>query len=320
MKKHIILRSMLLVALAICLLCSLSACGEAESPNEFEFTGTATLDNGTEYHGKIVGDKDGTFIFTLDEMSNVSLSGTWVKVDSKGYKLYFSDAESSYSYTKYSPDTKDFSLTYTVDLGGGYGSTKFHFTSHNEKFASEYDGVGLGNHPPIMVGGGWGGPGGTTWRETKLTCYEDGTCTSLCTYRSVSRNGTWTFDDATNTYSFSFNPEEYTYQRAVGVCALPGRSEGVDFGTSDTYRHYYWVGDFKNADELQAAGAEVSRAELWVWDEGPRNYATSTWQADGENEIEFKTTYDEATQTYTLAYEQYDNFFYTDRMVSYTLD
>lgn len=322
MKRKKTLQILLSVLLMTLLLLPLTACGGKNKSNEFEFTGEAQFDNGTTYHARILGNKDTeqTFTLTVDEMPNVSLGGTWTKVEGKGYKLYFDDAEDYFAYTKYSEDTNDFTFSYSLSLGGGYGSGKFQFACHDKAFAAEYDGVGLGNRPPIMTGGGWGGSTATNWRETKLVCYEDGTCTSTCLYKGVTRDGTWSYDQASNVYSFTFEPEEYTYFKTVGVWENPGNSQGVDFGTAETFRHAYWEGDFKNADELAAATGSVGRTEVWTKEEGARDYTTATWQNDGADEIEFKTTYDEATKTYTLVYEQIDSFFYVDRMVSYTLE
>ena len=320
MKMKRFLQAIVKTVAVTCMAFALTACGGTKS-NDITFEGEATLADGTIYNAQVVcnQDEDQTLLLTIDEMPNVSLTGHWVKVDGKGYKLYFDDADKSFSYTKYSTDTNDFTFFYELSLGGGYGKGKFEFSRNDKTFASEYDGEGLGNHPPLMIGGGWGSSAGNAWRETKLTCYEDGTCVSLCSYKGVTRKGTWTYDEANNVYSFEFEPENYTYLRSVGLWERPGLSEGVDFGTSETYRHWYWEGDFKTPEELKNATEGVGLSEVWVKEEGPRDFTTSVWHGESEP-VEYTTTFDESTQTYTLVYEQYDSFFYTDRMVSYTLD
>lgn len=260
---------------------------------------------------------------TVDENEALELDGNWVYVENKGYKLYFDDADDNYVYTKYDTETKEFSFNYTLDLGGGYGSSRMKFTAKDKNFASVYDGKGLGVHPPLFTGGGWGSSYATSWRNTNLTCYEDGICVSTCVYKGVTRPGKWTYDETANQYSFEFQPEAYNYIRGVGVWTAPGNSQNQDFGGQDTYRHCYWEGNYKSSKELKEAGNgddKPGRTELWLKTEGSRDYSISTYQNGRKNEIEYKTTYDESTKTYTLIYEQIDSFYYVDRMVEYTLE
>ena len=100
---------------------------------------------------------------------------------------------------------------YAVNLGEGLGTYRVNFKGHNEAFASEYDGVGLGPEPPTFTGIGWGFAAGTTQIDSKLICREDGTC-SLVSDSVVpvdTRNGTYTYDAASNTYHFVFEEQAF---------------------------------------------------------------------------------------------------------------
>ena len=306
---------------------SLSSCG-SKADYEFDFKGSAEFSTGKTYNVEIVGNKDEeqSFLLTVEENEAWELDGTWTYVENKGYKLYFDDSDDNYVYTKYDSSSKTFSFNYTLNLGAGFGTGKIKFSYKDVNFASKYDGIGLGVHPPIFTGGGWGSSYATSWRVTNLTCYEDGTCLSTCTYKGVTRSGKWTYDEIKNQYSFVFDVENFTGWRNVDVWTGIGNSYNQSFNNEVTYRHCYWVGDYKTPAALKEAGnAEIAtdkpgRTELWLQSEGGRDYTTSTYQNGNTNVHDFVTTYDEETKTYTLIYEQIDSFFYVDRMVSYTLE
>lgn len=98
--------------------------GQTEKPGgtvtadyEFVFTGTTEIDN-NEYHVSVYGNKDEEKSITLkiEELPMVELTGSWIFVEEKGYKIYFDDATSSFAYTKYDPAEKLFSFNYNLNL------------------------------------------------------------------------------------------------------------------------------------------------------------------------------------------------------------
>lgn len=286
------LMSALLTAALILSLLALSACnggGQADdpsaepdptetvSPYEFEFTGSTVIADQT-YNVTIYGSKDETFSLRIAEMPVAELVGTWTFVENKGYKLYFDDTNASFVYTKYDPDTKQFSFNYTLDLGdtnGGAG--KVAFTAVDEAFASEYDGEGLGALPPTFTGyTTWMGAMAALGEPVKctLTCFEDGTCTSISSNEvkfASPRNGTWSYDEATNTYTFEMEPELF---------------EGATI--------WHFTQPICTPLEDAAANWTLFEGECyWSQDEIAEPYTNNT----------FTTEYDEATGTYYLILE-----------------
>lgn len=336
-KKRLI-HLVLLAAMLLCWLVMATGCSGSSGNGEFTFTGSGTFDNGNTYNIKIVGDteEDGeqTFQLTINELPALELDGTWVKVDGKGYKLYFDDYDEAYVYTKYDTKKGQFSFTYNLTLGGAYGSQKIRFTYNDNAFAKEYDGIGLGMKPPTLIGGGWGSTNATSWRPATLTCYEDGTVSLVCANKGNTRTGTWSYNEETNQYSFVLVPETYTYLRA-GEDAVYDKVQGNAYGmycsANEKYvRHIYYDSayTFKTGDEYKAA-QEAARVEIWQYDASEsdaynfRDFDTSTWNGDYDDPQdvhEFVTTFDEETQTYSVTVVVIDGFYYVDRVLSYTLE
>lgn len=279
---------------------------EPASQAEFVFEGQATFSNGVDYSIVITGYKDNSFLLTVKEMPILEMDGTWTMVEGKGYKLYLNDAGGTYVYTSYDTAAKAFTAKVPVNLGGGFGSTTVTMTCADEAFASLYDGEGLPPHPPTFTGHGLGGTKGNSEYLCSLICFEDGTCVAVTDKTGIpNRNGVYTYDSETNTYSFEFEDETEAYDRAF----IYENDEGVE-----CYYHTFGcaVGD---------VGSTATTEKLPVSD-GIPHYNTSTWyyDADGNKvETQFKTTYDEATKTYTLIYEAYCRGF-VDRLVTYTVE
>ena len=69
--------------------------------------------------------------------------------EGKGYKVFLDDANGTFAYSRYNPDTKSYSLTFDYDMGN-FGQPRVVLTYLDEDFAAQYDGVGLGRKPPIF--------------------------------------------------------------------------------------------------------------------------------------------------------------------------
>lgn len=277
MKKVRMFLSMLLVGVS---LLGLVGCGSGggegndggksagDSPSEeglaFSFTGTETYDDGTEYTVDIKA-KEGEDAFTLsiEELPMFELGGTYKFVEGKGYKLYFDDVDSQFVYTSYDPETADFSFKYKLDLGEALGTRRITFTGHDEAFAKQYDGEGLGLTPPTFEGSGWGGYiGQFEIAPAKLTCYEDGTATftAVAVTAVDPKTGTWDYDEETNVYHFNFPPQ--TFANSAQVEEQPDGTIG--------YKTVYGESDYR----------------FDVFSE--------------TTETDFYTTFDEETQTYSF--------------------
>lgn len=231
----------------------------------FDFVGTAQYDDGKDYtfHIRAPKDGDGSFLLTVDELTQFEMTGKYTYVENKGYKLYFDDVDSQFSYSSYDPATGEFTLKYALDMGEMLGKRRIAFTEKDEAFADIYDGIGLGMTPPTFEGYGWGGfKAQFDIAPAKLTCYEDGTATFTATAVTAvdPKTGTWDYDEETNTYHFSFPPQTFANSNNVEV---------QEDGTVG-YQTVYGPGE-------------------WRYDK----YSETT-------ETDFYTTYDASTGTYNL--------------------
>lgn len=310
-------RYLLAAVLAFVFVClSCAACVPTSVPGpsdsyEFVFNGTGVFADGNEYDIVIHGNDDAgkTFRLGVDQIPALELDGTWVFVEGKGYKLYFNDTSETYVYTRYDPQTKEFSFQYTLNLSGGLGEAKVKMTAKDEAFAAEYDGKGLPAHPPTFTGVGWGGGSGTMAVASTLVCNEDGTCISIASETGApNRTGTWTYDEARNVYSFVFDDETYPTNYLK-----PHPESG-----KSSWRHSYGAifsseaGNSKYIDYIVVEDFETQP-----------QFTDATWHYDENGEkvyIPFETTYDEATKTYTLIYEALAKNMFLDRIVTYTVD
>lgn len=315
------MRKLLGVLLAILMLCmplSLLAACAPDNPDtpkpsvdyEFVFEGGGLFSDGVTYHVSIYGNKDANQSFTLhvDEMPILTLTGNWVLEQGKGYKLYFNDTNKSFAYSRFNEDTKEFTLKYNLNLGGGQGMSKVVLTCKDEAFAEEYDGVGLPPLPPTFSGHGWNK---TNKYDCVLYCYEDGTCLSVTNRTGVpNRSGTYTYDAEKNQYSFEFEDERDNY--------LPDYFEKDELGR-DVPRYDYCV--FMGDDPTLGPDKLGYRRNLPYEDGFPRfNTGAYYYTDDGEkHEYDFVTTYDEETKTYTLYYEAFAKVL-MHRVVTYTVD
>lgn len=274
-------RKLLALLLAVIMTLSVAMLGGCDSGNQpaqtstptepetgeylFDFVGSAQYEDGEEYTFRIRAPKegDGSFLLTIDELHQFELGGTYTYVENKGYKLYFDDIDGQFAYSSYDPETKEFSVKYTLDLGEMLGKRRVTFTAKDEDFAEIYDGEGLGVTPPTFEGGGWGGYKAQFVIEpAKLTCYEDGTAVFTATAVTAvdTKTGTWDYDAETNTYHFWFPPQTFANTSNVEV------QEDGTIG----YQTVYSEG-------------------VWRYDSYSEQTAT-----------DFYTTYDEATGTYNL--------------------
>lgn len=311
-------KSILTALLAAVLACTaFTACVPAEPDlppedgYEFVFSGTGVFADGNEYSVYIYGNDDAgkTFRLGVEEIPALELDGTWVYVEGKGYKLYFNDASETYVYTKYDVAAQQFSFKYTLNLSGGLGEAKVELFAKDEAFASVYDGKGLPAHPPTFTGVGWGGGGGTMAVASTLVCNEDGTCISIASETGApNRTGKWTYEEARNVYSFVFDDETYPSNY---IKSHP------DSGKL-SWRHSY------GAVFSSEAGSSdyIDYIVMEDFEEQPQ-FIDSTWYYGDDGEkvvIPFETTFDEATQTYTLIYEALAKNMFLTRIVTYTVD
>ncbi|MBO4990016.1 MAG: hypothetical protein J6D37_06755 [Clostridia bacterium] len=278
--------------------CNGEATKEPESPYEFVFTGSTVIADQT-YHLTVYGnkDEDKTFDLRVAEMPVAELNGTWVYVEGKGYKLYFDDTNSTFVYTKYDTATNEFSFKYTLNIGDtNGGSGKAVFTYKDEAFAKKYDGEGLGAVPPTFTGySSYIGAMFALHEPVKciLTCYEDGTCTSISTNEvkfASPRNGTWSYDSAKNSYHFTFEAEPY--------------------GLNEEGTATYWKYSQPIGTSLEDSAANWMPFDGY-WVSGPITEIPGN---------EYETYYDAETNTYYLCFEHGFSGFgeFADRYVAYT--
>ncbi len=279
--------------------------GGAVRETQFAFTGKTTIAD-KEYNVTVYGykDDDKSVSVRIKELPTAELGGNWAFVEGKGYKLYFDDTNSTVAYTKYDTATQSYSFDYRLNIGDtNGGSGKVSFTYKDEAFASSYDGIGLGYAPPQFNGhSSYVGAVFALHESVKcvLTCYEDGTCTSVSTNEvkfASPRNGTWSYDAATNQYTFTFEDEPFAVNTTDGSS--------------------YW--EFKG--EVGASMDEAA-AHWNVFDP-----ATSWWVSrkvtdPSEFTNTYKTVYDEETNTYYLCFEHGFAGFgeFADRYVSWCPD
>lgn len=296
---------------AVTALFSVAACAseKSEDNSEFVFKGSGKFGDGNDYHITLVGNKDDekSFLLTVDEIPMLELGGTWVMVENKGYKLYLDDTDGTYVYTRYNPATKEFSAKFNLNLSGGLGRSKVALTYRDEEFAKEYDGKGLPMHPPTFTGYGWAGLWSKTKYDCSLICREDGTCVSITDKTGVpNRNGVYTYDEETNVFSFEFEDEVYQSNYL---------NSNAYTGFDLAYIHCY--GSAMNDDGV------TGWVEYYDATKEMPKFNTCTWHYDKETGekvvIDFKTTYDEATKTYSLIYEAFAKGF-VDRLVTYTVE
>lgn len=305
----------MLPLLSVSLIATLTSCGQgtnkkseetvAPANSEFYFVGGGVFGDDVNYHVTITGNKDAdkTFVLKVKEMPALELTGKWVFVEKKGYKLYFDDTDGSFAYARYDATTKEYTLKYTLNLGGGQGRNKVVLTYKDEAFASVYDGEGLPPLPPTFSGHGWNG---TNRHDCALFCYEDGTCVSITDKAGVpNRNGTYTYDKVANKYSFTFE-DELSHYPANYIATVDG---------VECYRYDWTV---LGGDDPTVS----SKRENLPTSEGFPDFSTSAWYRNEAGEkvwFNFETTYDEATKTFDLYYEAYSKGLQV-RHVTYTVD
>ena len=289
-----------------------AACGgDSGSDNndqyEFVFDGSGVFNDGVDYHVRIVGNKDDerSLQLSVKEMPALKMTGKWVLVENKGYKLYFDDSSGTFAYARYDDKTQEFTIKYSLNLGGGQGNGKVILTCKDESFAKEYDGIGLPPLPPTFKGWGWNG---TNRLDCVLYCYEDGTCVSVTDRAGVPDwYGTYIYDAEKNQYSFTFNDERDIYPPNY-TTTLPDGSVG--------YRLDYCV--FRGDNPSKGNYRATLPAENGL----PPAFNTGCYWFDENGErhdYDFVTTYDDETRTYTLYYEAYSKGF-QNRCVTYTVE
>lgn len=271
---------------------------------EFVFKGTTEI-AGKTYNITLYGNKDEekSVLLKIAELSTAEISGSYIFVENKGYKIYFDDANESFVYTKYNPQTKQFSFNYTLTIGSNGANGKVAFTYTDEQFASEYDGEGLGNVPPTFTGyttyvGAMFALGEPV--QCLLTCYEDGTCVSISTNEvkfATARNGTWLYDNDSNVYTFNFEDEPFSANTETG---------------SPYWKFTKTVGECSMEDAAENWTTREGTG-ICYWDN------TTTTETPGNT---FSTVYDEKTNTYYLLFEHGISAFgeFADRYVSWSPD
>ena len=186
----------------------------------------------------ITGNKDGTLLVTIEELPRLSMDGTWVLVENKGYKVYLNDGNGTYAYTKYDDTSDTFSFS-TAIATGNYGSPVVEFTYVDPAFV--YDGEGLGRKPPLFVVSGYNGA--VFLQEGNITCGEDGTFISASsggTWWCYDRNeGTWIYNEEQDQYELTFN-EPYAFANRESMrLGQEGASCRVFTGENEWYELTY---------------------------------------------------------------------------------
>ena len=122
------------------------------SAYEFVFNGTVETNTGRTFTLDMAGNKDEgqTLSLAVKEMPALNLSGRWTFTENKGYKIFLDDANGTFMYSRYNPDSKEFTVTFDYDMGN-FGQPRAVLTYSDEAFAAQYDGVGLGRKPPSFA-------------------------------------------------------------------------------------------------------------------------------------------------------------------------
>ncbi|HBK01838.1 MAG TPA: hypothetical protein DDY77_02245 [Clostridiales bacterium] len=182
----------------LCFTCiGLVGCADTENPEptpepktdyEFVFEGSDDFESGgitRHLDISVYGNKDDekSVLLKVKQLPQIEYYGTWVLVPNKGYKIYFEDSRSTYVYCRYDTEKKQFGFNYRCSFGNA-GTKTVAFSYEDKSF--EYDGIGLGLHPPVIG---------------SLTCNEDGT------FVVGSRTGTWEYLPDTNQYYFHFGKD-----------------------------------------------------------------------------------------------------------------
>ena len=210
------MKNKLFIASALTLLLlgqvSVTSCSQETSSEVqnyvFELSGKGTINN-VEYEFQLKGvEADKEFYIQTMNSDYEQIWGEWSFTEGKGYILTFDDAYWTEKKVKYDADKNQFYFTYEVNLGSAVGKTKVKFTGDATGFT--YDNVGWGFEPFE-----WSEVGadvfGMTTCDVTVTCYEDLTfiAQGSCPLIAVpQRNGTYSYTEATNVYSFKFSDEE----------------------------------------------------------------------------------------------------------------
>lgn len=174
---------------------------------EFVFEGTVETNTGRTFTLEMTGNKDEeqTLSLTVKEMPALNLSGNWTFTENKGYKVFLDDALGTFAYSRYNPETKQFTVMFDYDMGN-FGQPRAVLTYTDEEFAAEYDGVGLGRRPPSFALEGYSS--GKHYSYGTLSCADDGSAYASLTNTGAgwyfNRSGTWTYNEATDEYDIVF--------------------------------------------------------------------------------------------------------------------
>lgn len=254
---------------------------------EFVFTGTVETATGRTFTLDMTGNKDEeqTLNLTVKEMPALNLTGTWTFTEGKGYKIFLDDANGTFAYSRYNPDTKSYSLTFDYDMGN-FGQPRVVLTYLDEDFAAEYDGVGLGRKPPVFSLTGY-----TTYQHYgygTLLCAEDGTVSASLTNTGAgwyfNRSGTWTYDEAADEYVIVFT--DSTISLTDG---------NFDIHEDPAGDYILWT-KFPVGAEEPEYGTHLLVSEL-----------QDTYQLFTDP-YEYRAKYDEATDSYQIAIEAQYNW------------
>lgn len=188
-----------IVAVALCVTAfAFSACGESA----IAFKGSGEI-KGVTYNVTLTCGKEekAPFTFTVAELPELSLDGTYEYDSSKGYRFTFNDKTDTIKVPKYDATKGEFKFSYNLNLGDKYGSGEVTLTLSDTNFVpgneTFFEPFSFYNFDDNFFG--------MTTLETTLTLFEDGTCTliGVCPLTSVpTRTGTYTFDAAANKYTF----------------------------------------------------------------------------------------------------------------------
>ena len=270
-KKSLLVLLMLVLAVILCGCASTVQQAELGENDEFIYTGSMKANNGRTLNLKVTGDKrDNSLLMTVEEMPAMSLTGHYVKVDGKGYKLYFDDVSDSFAYTQYDPRTRTASFKVNVNMGT-YGTERVEFSCRDEAFAREYDGVGLGKTPPVFTIEGWAG--GVIQTFGTLGCNEDGTITVSDAWASP-RAGVWSYDDASNVYTIEFTEKTFDME---GIETYPwkrGRTaqgaEIPNLGAAELEEYNYFMGPVQSTYDQDTHTYAMTVELIWsmgAWNE-----------------------------------------------------
>lgn len=253
----------------------------------FVYTGTTETATGRTFTLELLGNEDAeqTLNLTVKEMPALNLNGRWSFEEGKGYKIYLDDANGTFAYSRYNPETMVSSIMFDYDMGN-FGQPRVTLTCLDEEFAAQYDGIGLGRKSPVFSLTGY-----TTYQHYgygTLLCAEDGTVSASLTNTGAgwyfNRSGRWTYDEEADEYIIVFTDSTIS----------------LTDGNFDI--HEDPEGDYISWTRFPVGAEEPEYGTRLLVSELQETYQLFT------DPYEYRAVYDEATNSYQIAIEAQYNW------------